>query len=226
MLKATWVNSIFLQSYRASARLEGLSCINPLICLQSSFGRFPIIDDLRVISMAAPKRRRPNRVAADFWQMPTDALFSALDSSPAGLSQTEADRRLAIFGKNRVEASQSRSILHKLGQRILNPLVAMLLVAAAISGVSGDFGSFVIIVAVLSLSLTLDIVQEHRAEQTAEALRDSVAVQADVMRDGADRFGAGRGARARRHRHAPHRRPRSRPMASSSKRTNFRSTKP
>lgn len=133
--------------------------------------------------MAQP-RGTAKPVAADFWRMPTDTLFSALDSSPAGLSQAEADRRLAIFGKNRIEASQSRSILHKLGQRVLNPLVAMLLVAAAISGVSGDFASFVIIVAVISLSLILDIVQEHRAEQTAEALRDSVAVEADALRDG------------------------------------------
>ena len=110
--------------------------------------------------------------AASFWRMPTDALFSALAADVNGLSQAEADRRLTIFGKNRIEASQSRSILRKLGQRVVNPLVAMLLVAAAISGVSGDFASFVIIVAVISLSLILDIVQEHRAELTAEALRN------------------------------------------------------
>jgi P-type Mg2+ transporter len=123
-------------------------------------------------------------VPAQFWQLPSDALFYKLGSNPDGLSQTDADRRLAVYGSNRTEASRSQSILRKLGHRILNPLVAMLLVAAAVSGVSGDLGSFAIIVAVLSLSLTLDIVQEHRAEQTAEALRDSVAIRADVMRDG------------------------------------------
>jgi Mg2+-importing ATPase len=123
-------------------------------------------------------------VAADFWRMPANALCSALGSSPAGLSRTEAERRLEIFGKNRLEASQSRSILRKLGHRVLNPLVAILLVAATISGMSGDLGSFVIIVTVVTLSLTLDIIQEHRAEQTAEALRDSVAVEADALRDG------------------------------------------
>jgi Mg2+-importing ATPase len=131
----------------------------------------------------APQQQTTKAVATDFWQMPTGALFAALDSSPAGLSRIEADRRLAVFGKNRVEASQSRSILRKLGQRVLNPLVAMLLVAAAISGMSDDFGSFVIIVTVVSLSLILDIVQEHRAELTAEALRESVAVEADALRD-------------------------------------------
>ncbi len=123
---------------------------------------------------------------AEFWQLPEDILFCKLDSDTNGLSQSEAERRLAIFGANRVEASKSRSILEKIGRRVLNPLVAMLLVAAAVSGLSGDLGSFVIIVAVLSLSLTLDIVQEHRAELTAEALRDSVAIQADVVRDGVE----------------------------------------
>jgi Mg2+-importing ATPase len=131
-----------------------------------------------------PRRDTAQAAAADFWRLPTEVLLSALGSSATGLSHTEAERRLKTFGKNRIEASQSRSILRKLGQRVLNPMIAMLVVAAAISGVSGDLGSFVIIVTVISLSLILDIVQEHRAEQTAEALRESVAVEADVLRDG------------------------------------------
>jgi Mg2+-importing ATPase len=83
-----------------------------------------------------------------------------------------------------MEASESRSILRKLAHRILNPLVAMLVIAAAVSALSGDLASFIIIIGVVGLSLTLDIMQEHRAEQTAEALRASVAIQADVLRDG------------------------------------------
>ncbi|MGY4615234.1 Mg2+-importing ATPase [Bradyrhizobium sp. USDA 4472] len=124
--------------------------------------------------------------AAEFWQAPSDVLCRALGSGSNGLSQVEADRRLAIFGANRADSSQRRSVLHKLGQRLWNPLVAMLLAAALVSGLSGDIGSFAIIATVLSLSLTLDIVQEHRAELTADALRESVAIQADVVRDGKD----------------------------------------
>ncbi|QOZ78716.1 magnesium-translocating P-type ATPase [Bradyrhizobium sp. CCBAU 53351] len=125
-------------------------------------------------------------LAATFWQMPKDELYRALGSGPDGLSRIEADRRLAIVGANRVDASQGRSALRKLGQRLWNPLVAMLLAAALVSGLSGDIGSFAIIATVLSLSITLDIVQEHRAELTAETLRESVAIQADVVRDGKD----------------------------------------
>ncbi|MEY9522366.1 magnesium-transporting ATPase (P-type) [Bradyrhizobium japonicum] len=125
-------------------------------------------------------------LAAEFWLTPKDVLYRALGSGPGGLSQVEANRRIAIFGPNRADASESRSVLRKLGRRLWNPLIAMLLAAALVSGVSGDVGSFAIIATVLSLSLTLDIVQEHRAELTADALRESVAIQADVVRDGKD----------------------------------------
>jgi Mg2+-importing ATPase len=121
---------------------------------------------------------------ADFWHVSPQALLLDLEADPNGLSIAEARRRLALFGPNRMEASESRSILRKLAHRILNPLVAMLVIAAAVSALSGDLASFIIIIGVVGLSLTLDIMQEHRAEQTAEALRASVAIQADVLRDG------------------------------------------
>ena len=129
-----------------------------------------------------------NQVSAakntEFWTAPTEALLAALASDRGGLTQAEADSRFAQFGPNRFDVSQSRSILRKIVQRLTNPLFAMLIVAAAVSGASGDMGSFVIIVIVVMLSLTLDIVQEHHAELAAESLRRSVAIQADVVRDG------------------------------------------
>lgn len=124
-------------------------------------------------------------MAAPFWCSPAEVLLARLETQRGGLPNDEAVRRLSVFGRNRAETGQSRSILRKLGRRLLNPLVAILLVAAAISGFSGDVGSFVIIVCVVAMSLTLDIVQEHRAEIAADALRQSVAVRADVIRDGA-----------------------------------------
>lgn len=118
-----------------------------------------------------------------FWRKPVDALFTELKTQSTGLTQQEADKRLRISGPNRFEVTHGEALLVKFGKRALNPLVALLIAAATVSGISGDFGSFFIIIAVLVLSITLDIVQEHRAEQEAEALRHSVAVNADVMRD-------------------------------------------
>lgn len=131
--------------------------------------------------MQAPQHsNRPDRV---FWHRSPDTLVAELHTRLTGLTQEEAERRLRVYGLNLFEGAHREAFLVKLGRRLLNPLVALLIAAAAVSGISGDFGSFFIIAAVLALSMTLDIVQEHRAELEAEALRHSVAVNADVMRD-------------------------------------------
>ncbi|WP_456638607.1 magnesium-translocating P-type ATPase [Bradyrhizobium sp. USDA 10063] len=133
------------------------------------------------MSILSPSEPKPE----PFWCTPVETLLLSLSSQRGGLAQADARDRLARVGPNLMQPSQSRSILKKIVQRILNPLVAILITAAAISGMSGDVGSFVIILLVIGMSLTLDIVQEHRAELTAEALQRSVAIQADVLRDGA-----------------------------------------
>ena len=68
--------------------------------------------------------------------------------------------------------------------RFGNPLVLVLLFASALSAVTGNLTSFVIITVIVLLSVVLDFVQEVRAQNAVEALRRSVALQADVWRDG------------------------------------------
>jgi P-type Mg2+ transporter len=119
-----------------------------------------------------------------FWSVPTQALLDRLAASPAGLSRVEAEDRLARDGPNTVAETPRLHIIRKIAKRLAEPLVAILLVAAAISGATRDFGSFAIILTVVVLSIALDIFQEHRAERAAEALKRSVAVHADVRRDG------------------------------------------
>ena len=127
--------------------------------------------------------RHVRRADRAFWCKPTAVLLVELEARLTGLTEEEAERRLRVDGRDLFEAVHGEVFLVKIGKRVLNPLVALLIAAAAVSGISGDYGSFFIIVAVLALSMTLDIVQQYRAEQEAEALRHSVAVYADVMRD-------------------------------------------
>ena len=119
-----------------------------------------------------------------FWRVPLKALCDQVDGSAAGLTAIEADKRLARFGLNTVAPTPHRRLLLKIAKRFAEPLVAILMVAAAISGVTGDIASFCIIVVVIAVSIILDVVQEHRAEQAADALKRSVAIHADVRRDG------------------------------------------
>jgi Mg2+-importing ATPase len=123
-----------------------------------------------------------------YWRAGVATLFDRLGSSRAGLSAAEATERLARVGPNTVTADRRRGIAVKIAKRFAEPLVAILLVAAAISGFTGDIASFAIIVTVIGASIALDVFQEQRAETTAEALKRSVAIHADVKRDGATRL--------------------------------------
>jgi Mg2+-importing ATPase len=120
-----------------------------------------------------------------FWRVPIDALFKRTDSSPAGLTGAEAAARLTRFGPNTFADHVRIRFALRIAKRFAEPLVAILLIAAAVAALTGDLPSFVIIVTIVALSITLDVVQESRAEAAAEALRRSVAVHADVRRDGA-----------------------------------------
>jgi Mg2+-importing ATPase len=103
-----------------------------------------------------------------------------------GLSSAEAAARLREFGPNVAAASRRRSLTLQFLTRFANPLVLVLLVASAVSAFVGDITSFIIIVAIVLLSVTLDFVQEYRAGNAAERLRRSVALRATVIRDGSE----------------------------------------
>lgn len=106
-------------------------------------------------------------------------------TSGAGLSSAEAAERLHRLGPNVVAGGSRRSLAAMLLRKFADPLVAILLLAAAVSGATGDWQSLVIILLIVLFSIGLDVVQEHKAERAIEALKQSVAVTARVWRDGA-----------------------------------------
>ena len=125
-----------------------------------------------------------NASGGAFWQTPLDELERQLGASSNGLSSTEAAARLLRYGANTLDSRQKYSFLLKVLSRFRNPLVLILLVAAVISGLTGDVASLGIISTMVLLSVLLDSVQEYRAEQAAEQLKVSVALKEQVLRDG------------------------------------------
>ncbi|QXE89222.1 magnesium-translocating P-type ATPase [Geomonas subterranea] len=119
-----------------------------------------------------------------FWQRPVAALLEQLAASPDGLGGAEAARRLARFGFNRIHGERKRALPLQFLAKFRNPLVIILLTASALSAFTGDATSFFIIGTIVFISVTLDFIQEYRAGQAAEGLRQSVAVRAQVLRDG------------------------------------------
>lgn len=129
--------------------------------------------------------RSPERIggAPMFWQVTIPDMLADLETNPQGLTVEEAALRLERDGPNTIEQQQRRHLIAKLVHRLTNPLIAILLIAAAAAALTGDPASFVIIAVVILLSTGLDLVQEHRAEATAEALRRSIALKARALRN-------------------------------------------
>lgn len=122
--------------------------------------------------------------ATSFWNLSTGALCQQLHAGPEGLTDAEAQRRLERFGPNRFQVHRERALILQLLARFNNPLVIILLAASAISAFTGDQRSFVIISIIVSLSVLLDFIQEHRAGRAVERLQQRVALQAATLRDG------------------------------------------
>jgi Mg2+-importing ATPase len=121
--------------------------------------------------------------AQAFWLVPIGQAMRELASRREGLTSAEAAERLARDGPN-VNETRRQSLIAKIARRVAEPLVAILLISAAISGATGDWQSFVIIVLIVALSIVLDVFQEHKAESAIAALQRSIAVTATVRRDG------------------------------------------
>jgi Mg2+-importing ATPase len=88
------------------------------------------------------------------------------------------------YGPNDAAAVKRSPLWLQFLARFRNPLVIILLVASGLSAATGDTASFVIIATIVTMSITLDFIQETRAQNAVEALRRSVAVHATVRRDG------------------------------------------
>jgi Mg2+-importing ATPase len=122
-----------------------------------------------------------------FWTRPADAVASDLSCGLGGLTSTEATRRRAAYGPNGDAPSSSESAGRAILRRLLEPLSLILLGAGTVSMVTGDGIGGTIIVAILVISIGLDTFQEGHAIKAAEELRRSVALKAEVRRDGAFR---------------------------------------
>ena len=101
-----------------------------------------------------------------------------------GLSAEEAVRRLAQYGPNELAEAPRPSFLQRLWGQFNSFLVILLIVAAVISAILGDYLESGAILAIVVLNAVLGLIQEGRAEAALEALAKLAAPEAQVIRDG------------------------------------------
>ncbi|WP_010163355.1 magnesium-translocating P-type ATPase [Sphingomonas sp. PAMC 26617] len=137
--------------------------------------------------MGAPVPATRPKSAPPFWSRTADETCAALACSQSGLSAAEAAVRLSHYGANSDAPAKRVGIVRAVVRRLLEPLSLILLVAAIVSIATGDGIGGSIIVSILAVSIGLDTVQEGHAGHAADVLRQSVALTAEVSRDGAYR---------------------------------------
>ncbi|MGD0203232.1 MAG: magnesium-translocating P-type ATPase [Candidatus Bathyarchaeia archaeon] len=116
--------------------------------------------------------------------LPADQVLAQLKTSQSGLSSQEVQSRLATYGPNELAEKQKRTGFVEILYHLRNPLVLILLIAALISGFVGDVTDAIIIFFIVLLSIVLDVYQESKAQNAAEALKERVTTKATVLRDG------------------------------------------
>ena len=124
---------------------------------------------------------------SNWHELETEAVLDRLSASGEGLSQEQADSLIEEYGPNRLEGDEQRSRLRMLAKQINNPLIYLLLAAAAVSLVAGKTIDASVIAGVVVLNSILGFVQEWRAEGALAALREMAAPNARVLRNGSEK---------------------------------------
>jgi len=113
----------------------------------------------------------------------SDALFQALSTSPDGLTSSEARRRLEEYGPNALQEKKVSPLLQFLSY-FWGPIPWMIEIAAVLSALVRHLTDFVIIVILLLFNAVVGFWQQHKAEDAVAALKQELALQAQVKRDG------------------------------------------
>jgi H+-transporting ATPase len=106
-----------------------------------------------------------------------------LGSSPNGLSQAEATKRLAQYGPNEIKEKKTNALLKFLSY-FWGPIPWMIEVAVILSGVVRHWPDFFIILLLLVANAAIGFWEERQAGDAIEALKAKLAIKARVIRDG------------------------------------------
>ena len=118
-----------------------------------------------------------------------EKVLEVLESSMAGLSDAEAAERLAKEGPNRLKEEKKESVFRKFLGELKDPMTIVLIIAAAVSAVTAIYANESltdagIILAVVLINACLGVYQENKAEAAIEALQQTAAATAKVIRGG------------------------------------------
>lgn len=119
----------------------------------------------------------------DLKSLPMPELQAQLASSPDGLTQTEAQKRLSQYGPNEIEEQRTNLFLKFLSY-FWGPIPWMIEAAVILSAIARHWPDFFIILLLLLANAVVGFWEEHEAGNAIDALKARLAIKARVKRDG------------------------------------------
>ena len=123
------------------------------------------------------------------YQLSAEEVIQAQKSRLSGLTAEEAGQRLQKYGPNQLKQAKKITIPQRFLQQLKDPMLIILLAAAAVSGVTSllqneGMADVIIILVVVLLNAVLGVYQENKAEAAIEALQTMTAATSKVIRGG------------------------------------------
>jgi magnesium-transporting ATPase (P-type) len=118
---------------------------------------------------------------------PADDAIEELETDPEnGLSSEEAEQRLERYGANQIRSGEREPLWRLALRQFTDPLIYILLIAAAVSAVFEEFTDMAVILAAVLINGTIGFYQEWQASKAIASLAEMSAPKATVIRDGSE----------------------------------------
>jgi H+-transporting ATPase len=139
----------------------------------------------KVAQPKPPESKQKGKAASkgDLKSLPLADVEKTLQSSPDGLTQAEAEKRLAQYGPNEIEEKKTNPLL-KFLTYFWGPIPWMIEAAVILSAVAQHWPDFGIILLLLLANAVVGFWEERQAGDAIDALKAKLAVKARVKRDG------------------------------------------
>lgn len=119
-----------------------------------------------------------------YYNREASEILKELSSGMTGLTDEQVNKSREENGSNKLEEKQKKSVFQVFGEQFKDLLVIILIIAAIISAVTGNYESTAVIIAVLIINAVLGTVQYVKAEQSLNSLKRLSSPNAKVVRGG------------------------------------------
>ena len=120
----------------------------------------------------------------DAYTKSSDNVIKELNSSIEGLNDEEASIRLEKNGLNEIESKKQKTILEMIVEQLKDRMILILLLASILSFILGEYAEGVVILIIIFINALISIIEEKKALDAIEALRNMNAHYTTVIRGG------------------------------------------